>query len=167
MGTSRVSVVAQIAPSGLVRPWTFSSSSRTCRASEPRSRLWTAPKPLPVQRLSIPWIVLWCSSRAGWGDQNELVMEWVKPSICRRDNGNEGEWFMTAIADAVHTPFGSDDHIPSCDSQGITRRFRLVIALTGENCPGVLPSRMHVGSDSLAWLDVPRDNRSLRSFRDH
>jgi hypothetical protein len=88
-------------------------------------------------------------------------------SICGRNNGNEGKWLLPAIADAVHTTYGSDDHISSRDGQGRTRCLRLVIALTGENRPGVLPGRMNVGSDTLAWLDMPRDNHGLSSFRDH
>lgn len=88
-------------------------------------------------------------------------------SLCGRNNGNKGEWLLTSIADAVHTADGSDDHIPSCDRQGRTRCLCLVIALAGENRPGVLPGGMNVGSDTLAWLDMPRDNHSLCRFPDH
>lgn len=94
------------------------------------------------------------------------VKEFVA-SIGGRNNRNKGEWFVSTIADPVHTTFWSNNYIPSFNGQVTPRRLRLVIALTGENRPGVLPCRMDVGSNSLAWPDVPRDDHGLSGLSDH
>src|ERR1051326_599192 len=69
------------------------------------------------------------------------------------DNGNEDQWLLAPVEDAVHAARGSHDHAPRRDGLRLAALLELILARARENRPRVLALRMNVRGDALPGID--------------
>ena len=94
-------------------------------------------------------------------------MQQLKSRLGGCDHGDETEHFVAGIVQAVHFSGMGNNDVSRLNGSGFTGFVDHVLALAGQDCPGILSGGVTMRLDALAGFEIPRDDNAVRRGGDN